>query len=1067
MSNFSMKMATSVAILGGIVASAVSAQAALNLPAQTCSYSFNTNMKSGSRGLDVMNLQKVLNMYEQTMVAEDGAGSPGMETTTFGPATKRAVNKFQDLHLEELGITAPTGNVFAGTRGLLNEVCSDEVVTTTPTTTTYPVGCTSASGFSPVTGASCSTGSVTTPVSTTGPVSAMLGMSQPTGNLISGQAGAALATIVLSGNGTVSSVTLNRGGVSDQSTLSNVYLYDGATRLTDGYSFNNTGTLTMNNVNLMVNGSRTITVRGDVATGAAAGQTLSIVLASYMAGTSATTVNLAGNALTVVNGTGLLSTANLSVSAPSPAAVSINAGAVNQNLWSNTVSIGLHAANLRGMTVKMIGSAPTNTLTNVGLFVDGAKVSSASINANSQFVFDLASTPYALTTGSHNIEVRGDVVGGANRNFYLSLEKGSDLMINDSQVSGGTVSITPTYLSGTLNNLNAGLVTILNGTLTINQDTAFNNTTSLVGGATNVKMAAYKFTAYGEDVKVNSLTFTPSLTGMSGNAKLINVGLYINGGQVGSNQTATHAVALTFNNLGSNLTATVGAPVIVEIRGDVIDDTNANQTAGTVVFNLAAGSSNAQGVGSGQLTSTGASGGQSLTVSSSNVTFAQTSGWAGSTVAPNQVEKKIGSFTVQTGSAEGVTISNILVALNSGAGTMLNGNQVTNIKIKDGSTVVGTPVGNPTASNNFSVTLPVGMSTTKTYDVYADIGSGAATLTVIPSMTITYRGATSNVTTTSSAVTGATITANTATINAGDITFVPSSSAVAQFLVGGQTSFAIGTFNFKNTGGVGGAVIKDVMVTVPANTVGSVTMNGVTAQVVGTVATLYNVGVVVPADASGINVPMTASLICVGASNGCAGTSNSSVSASIATTTYNNGSAVVTVVPTLATTATSKLVASKPTIAMTTTSGSGLTNGSVKIGEFTVSADAAGDIKLEALPITIASSTGVAVAAVQLRDSTGNTVIVGTGGVNGSADLTGTGAFSFNTAARTITKGTSETFTVYATVSGVSGAANTANLTFGLGAKASFLWTDVIGAQASITGAELNTYPAGTQTKNN
>ncbi|MBP6948519.1 MAG: hypothetical protein KBB50_00390, partial [Candidatus Pacebacteria bacterium] len=570
MSNFSMKMATSVAILGGIVASAVSAQAALNLPTQTCSYSFNTNMKQGSRGVDVMNLQKVLNMYAQTQVAEDGAGSPGMETTTFGPATKRAVNKFQALHLEELGITAPTGNVFAGTRGLLDEVCSGEVVTTTPpTTTTYPAGCTSASGFSPITGASCSTGAVTT-TPTTGPVSATLAMSQPTGNLISGQAGAALATIVLSGNGTVSSVTLNRGGVSDQSTLSNVYLYDGATRLTDGYTFNNTGTLTMNNVNLAVNGSRTITVRGDVATGAAAGQTLSVILASYMVGTSATTVNLAGNALTVVNGTGLLSTANLSVTAPSPAAVSINAGAVNQNLWSNTLSVGLHAAHLRGMTVKMIGSAPTNTLSNVGLFVDGAKVSSATINANSQFVFDLASTPYSLTTGSHQIEVRGDVVGGANRNFYMSLEKGSDLMINDSQVSGGTVSVTPTYLSGTLNNLNAGLVTILNGTLTINQDTAFNNTTSLVGGATNVKMAAYKFTAYGEDVKVNSLSFSPSLTGMSGNAKLINVGLYINGGQVGSNQTATHATALTFSNLGSNLTVSVGTPVIVEVRGDVI-----------------------------------------------------------------------------------------------------------------------------------------------------------------------------------------------------------------------------------------------------------------------------------------------------------------------------------------------------------------------------------------------------------------------------------------------------------------------------------------------------------------
>ncbi len=1062
MSNFSMKVATSVAILGGIVAGATSASAALNLAPQSCSYMFEKNMKLGSIGTDVMNLQKVLNMYPQTTVATTGAGSSGMETTKFGPATRAAVNKFQALHLAELGITAPTGNVFAGTRGLLNQICSGTVSTTgTPTTSTLPLGCSSTVGYSSITGASCATGAVTT--TTSGPISAMLASAQPTGNLISGQAGAAIATVTLTGNGVVSSVTLNRGGVSDQNTLSNVYLYDGATRLTDGYTFNNAGTLTMNNVNIAVNGSRTITVRADVSSSAAAGQTISVTLANFVAGTSATTVNLMGNALTVVNGTGLLATANLTTSAPSPAAASINAGAVNQNLWSNTVNVGLRSVNVRGLTVKMIGSAPSNTLANVALYVDGTKVSSAAINANMQYVFDLTAAPYSLTTGSHNVEVRGDVSGGANRNFYLSLEKASDLMINDSQVSGGTVSITPTYLSGTLNNLNGGLVTILNGTLTINQDTAFNNTTNLVAGATNVKMAAYKFTAYGEDVKVNSLSFLPTFAS-GASTTLINVGLYINGGQVGSNQTATTGSNLTFNNLGSNLTVSVGTPVVVEIRGDVVNSSNVNVSAGTVKFDLNSGSSNAQGVGSGQLTSTASAGGQTLTIASTNVTFGQTSGWAASTIAPNQVAKKIGTFTVQTGSAEGVTINNINVAI---TGTMIGSNQITNITVKEGSTVVGTPVGNPTASNNFSVTVPVAMSTTKTFDVYADIGSGAATLTVIPKMTVTYRGATSNVTTTSSEVTGATITANAAVINAAGVTFVPSSSAVAQYLVGGQSSYAIGTFNFKANNSVGGAVVKDVTVTVPADTVGSVTMNGVTGQVVSGSATLYNVGITVPADAAGINVPMTVSLVCVGASNGCAGVSNSTVTATVTTITYNDGAAIQTVSSIGAVTATSKLVASKPTVAMTTTSGSGLANGNIKIGEFTVSADAAGDIKLQNIPITISSSTGVTVSAVQLRDSTGNTVIVGTGGVNGSADLTGSGTFAFNTSARTIAKGTTETFTVYATVAGVAGAANTANLTFGLGAKASFTWTDVIGAVAGIDGSLLNTYPSGTQTKNN
>ena len=64
-----MKIATGVAVIGGIVAGAISASAALNLPTMSCSYMFNTNVKIGSRGATVMDLQKVLNMYPQTQEA--------------------------------------------------------------------------------------------------------------------------------------------------------------------------------------------------------------------------------------------------------------------------------------------------------------------------------------------------------------------------------------------------------------------------------------------------------------------------------------------------------------------------------------------------------------------------------------------------------------------------------------------------------------------------------------------------------------------------------------------------------------------------------------------------------------------------------------------------------------------------------------------------------------------------------------------------------------------------------------------------------------------------------------
>lgn len=89
-------------------------------------FEFTTELRQGSTGLAVLNLQRVLNSDQETQVAQTGAGSPGLETTIFGPATGNAVKKFQQKYFSEIlvpqELEEPTGIVDALTREKLNEL---------------------------------------------------------------------------------------------------------------------------------------------------------------------------------------------------------------------------------------------------------------------------------------------------------------------------------------------------------------------------------------------------------------------------------------------------------------------------------------------------------------------------------------------------------------------------------------------------------------------------------------------------------------------------------------------------------------------------------------------------------------------------------------------------------------------------------------------------------------------------------------------------------------------------------------------------------------------------------
>ncbi len=1050
MNHLSMKIVTSVAIIGGIVASAVTASAALNLPKQNCSYSFNANMKLGSRGADVMNLQKVLNMYPQTQIASSGAGSPGMETTYFGAATRVAVNKLQALHLVDLGITAPTGNVFAGTRGLLNQVCNGTV----------------------------STNPGTTPTSS-GPISAMLSGSQPTGMIVQGQSGALLANITFTGSGTVTSVKLQRTGVSADSTLSNVYLYDGNTRITDAASVVTGGYINFNATNglFTVNGSRTISVRADIASGTN-GQSVGVQLNSVTAGGAVSTfTGVSGNQLTIAN----VTTASVNFATLNTSALAPDAGVMQYNIWSGSATVSTRSVNMKAATFKFVGSAPADSLQNINLYIDGAKVSGPTmVNAanNNKVTFDFGATPYVLTTGSHTFDVRADIVKGSYRTITMSVENVADLMFEDSNLAGVNVSATINSSTFTQSGATYGTITVNRGSVTVNVDPSF-TATKVTGGATNVPIGQFTMKGYGEDVKVNTLKVTFATTTIS---TLNNVSLYVNGGQIGTSQNFTVTgggqSGLTFT-LGSSLIIPAGTTVTLTVKADVVDTNSAAYTSGTVAAVVGGVSNNAQGQSSYELVSVAGSAitGNVLTITSGAGTFARTSGFTAATVAPNTSNVKIASFTLNANSAEAIKVNS--VGVNPQVGGYVGStypavaNAITNysnLTLKNGSTVLGTPVGNPASgTSTFSftdITIPANGSIT--FDVYADIGGNASSSpsssypTVTADMAVTSRGVVSNTSTVSSAA-GVAISSVASTLAASTL---QSSSPVAQFVVGGST-FGIATFKVSTaTAGTIATVREMRFATTGTDAIESITVGGVTKAVAGSGATATTSvsGLNITVGSTGTDVPVTVKF-----AGFLGSTSGGSLQTSIATVRITlsyieavSGSGSVISSATQVQSNAMTLVASKPTV----TVGSGnvdtlILGAENKIGEFTVTADANGKIGVASSAISVAS---VGVNYIQIsapRIADGNSTIT-------SATTVGSSTIGINfNPAYEIGAGQSKTFSLFAMVNGVAQTSITPYVTTSFSSSTSFQWSDIIGGGGGTTlqsGATIYNFPTSSFT---
>ncbi|MBP9766113.1 MAG: hypothetical protein KBD12_02740, partial [Candidatus Pacebacteria bacterium] len=709
-----------------------------------------------------------------------------------------------------------------------------------------------------------------------------------------------------------------------------------------------------------------------------------------------------------------------------PTTTNMNAGTTGGTVWSSTLNVGTRAVNLSSFTFKMVGSAPVDALANVKLYVDGVQFANASAFSANGYVTFYSASPLALTTGSHTFDVRADIVKGSSRSFYVTIENAGDIALQDSQLYGANVSVKNGSLSGNIvSNLYAGTITITGGSLTISQNSAF-TASSLVGGSTNQVLGSFKFYAYGEDVKVQYLAINATATATLSptSTALNNVTVYVNGALVSSAVTATLGSNQTIS-LGSNLIIPAGSSAIVEVKGDLVNSSSQNITSGTVRVDVVSSGSTAQGQYSYNTITVPAATGQGLSINSGNVSFGATAGFTAANISKNQAMVKIASFSLQAGSAEAINVTNVNILLN---GSSTPASEYTNLKITDGSqTLVPT-----SGTNNFPVNYDVAAGSTKTIEVWVGTLEIANGKTIIASSTVTYRGKTSSVTNTVSATAPA-MTAATVSVNAP--TLVSASTLGARYVIGGNTVNSVATYNVTSTNG--NATLNDLSFTVAGSGVESLTIDSVTAPVVGTAVNFYGINLSVPSGTTGLNIPVAIKYSAVTSANQGGVASGATSSITLSSMKYTAGGTQTTAAQSVAAN-TMTLVASLPTVKKTSTGQSfnvGTTT-NAKIGTITVSADTKGDVTMFALPYSVSASNVIVKA-----NGTDVTQISGTASATSTLFAAG----------YRIAAGTSVTFDIYGDV--VNGGTTSSTYDVSVGSAASFKWSDIVDGITAIGSA--------------
>ncbi len=1012
--------------------------------ASAAGYTFTTNLKMGSSGTDVMNLQKVLNMDPATMVASTGAGSAGNESTYFGAKTKSAVIKFQEKYASDVlapaGLTKGTGFVGALTRAKLQTVSMGGVTTGTGSTgTTLPSG------------GSVSVSSATQPM-----------------NALAVQSAARVPftkIMITAGSAdvTIKGVTVERQGPAQDAVFAGVVLLD-----ENGLQIGIAKTLNSNH-QVVIGEARTIragqsvvwTVAGNMAASLTnyAGQVVGLQVNALDAngGTVSGTLPIVG-AYHTINASLSIGSAQTAVSSFDPnSSQTKEIGTTNYKFAGIRVTAGsAEQVRLKSIRWNQSGSAGPNDLANVTVYLDGTAYSTV-VSADGKYYTANFGSGIVIDKGlSKDIYVQGDIIGSgaAGRTVKFDIYKNTDIYVSGetygygitaSPSSTGAASDSTSEFTTSTPWFDGSKVTVSAGSVT-----SIQKSTSASAAAGNIAvnvpnqvLGGFDVDIKGEAISVQSLVFTVASTSPAATVGTVlsNVSIYGPNGNVVAgpvdgvvSSAASSQQTLTFTD---TITFPIGKGTYI-LKGKVPTGV-ANGSTYVVTTNPYTNWSNITGQTTGNtITMPNASVSMNtMTVKAAALAISISTTPAAANIIAGIQNRLFANVQLDASqSGEDVRFSTIPLKLTfSNAGTA---NKLTSCQLWDGSTslTTGSNVVNPSSSLSTGAdvtftldsSLTIAKNTVKTLGLTCNVSSSAATnssyswgIQASPSITVTGVTSSADVSETVSASVGQTMTI----AGAGSVVASLHSSSPSYAVVAANTTGNIvGAINLRAsnesvnltklgltlTSGSAGDLVQ-VGVYDGSTLVGTATFTGANTVATSTFANSVNI----PKDADKVltlkadfaqigsnQVGTPGRLIKVDFLNG-EGTGVDS-----GTTIYPSGSTAV---------AGARLQKTYPVFTYSTT-GATAQNGTNDLLVLNVAANSTGDVMLNKLTFTIASTTLTA-NNFTFTGPSGNVSSSTILNVN-AATTTATVYFdsSSNTSDRVITAGSSKTYTLR--VNGVS-----------------------------------------------